>query len=155
FQESSSVEMSEGFENYWASRSSKWRNNLRRAQKSLSEKGKLEIVRYRPESFSFGGGDPNWDLYNACCDIAGKSWQHQSECGTTLTSPSVSEFLRESHEIASRLGMAEMLVARIDNKPIAFAYNYHLNGHVHGLRAGYDPEYAKDGIGAVLLHEAI
>lgn len=155
YQESSSVELSGTWDEYWASRSSKWRNNIRRSKKGLNVKGEVKFVRYRPESAANGDGDPNWELYNSCCDISSKSWQSDSEIGTTLTSPNVAVFLREAHEVAARLGMVEILVMFVGGKPAAFAYNYHFNGHIHGLRSGYDPEFAKNGIGAVLLNEAI
>ena len=78
-----------------------WRNNVRRAERRLRGIGAIDFVRFRPEGASRGDGEPAWNLYNACCDIAAKSWQGRLDENTTLTSERVSEFLRDVHAIAA------------------------------------------------------
>ena len=64
------VELDGTWNEYWQSRSKKWRENLRRDQRRLSRQGEVTYVRYRPEGAAHGDGDPRWDLYEACVEIA-------------------------------------------------------------------------------------
>ena len=57
---------------------------------------------------------------------------------------------RPGRPLADRTGAVDLAVLRLDERPLAFAYNYHSAGRVYGLRTGFDPEYAKSGAGAVL-----
>jgi len=155
YQETSVVQLDGRFSDYWESRASKWRNNLRRAERRLEKFGDVQYVRHRPESLTHGDGEPRWDLYNACCTIAGKSWQGQLADNTTLSSKRVGRFLREAHAVAARLGMLDMNLLAVDGQPAAFAYNYHFDSRVQGLRAGYNRALADAGTGSVVLARAI
>ncbi|MEN6558599.1 MAG: GNAT family N-acetyltransferase, partial [Thermoguttaceae bacterium] len=92
-----------------------------------------------------------WDLYNACEEIARRSWQGRATDGTTLSHPSVREFLRETHAAAALLGMVDLNLLRIDGQPAAFIYGYHADGVTFGLRRGYDADRSRQGAGTVLL----
>ena len=54
------------WETYWASRTSRWRNNVRRSEKKLALLGKVHHIRYRPEGIARGDALPRWDWYDAC-----------------------------------------------------------------------------------------
>lgn len=155
YQLTSVVDLHGDWVRYWETRSSKWRNNVRRTEKRLAEIGPVEFIRHRPESLAYGDGDPAWGIYDACCDVATRSWQGRMEENTTLTSPRVGAFLRESHAAAARLGMVDMNLLTVGGEPAAFAYNYHYDGHVQGLRAGFDRSVADAGSGGVLFARAI
>lgn len=155
YQETSVVETSGKWQAYWETRPSKWRNNVRRAERQLETLGSVDYVRYRPDPLAHGGGDPEWELYDACCDIARASWQSKLDENTTLTNPRVSTFLREAHAAAARLGMVDLNLLYVGGQPAAFAYNYHCNGHVQGLRAGFNEAVTEVGSGNVLLARAI
>jgi hypothetical protein len=107
-------------------------------------------VRYRPLGAAHGDGDPRWDLYDACVDLARRSWQGSSRNGTTLSHTTVSGFLRETHALAAKAGAVDLNLLKLNGRPIAFNYNYHQQGRVTGLRLGYDPEYSHIGPGNVL-----
>lgn len=133
---------------YWASRESRWRNNVRRSEKKLAARGKVTYARYRLSADS--ANDPRWDLYDICESIAEASWQAESTTGTTLTHEGVRAFLRECHGVAARAGALDVNLLLVDGKPVAFNYAYHCHGHVFGLRTGYDATAASEGAGTVL-----
>lgn len=141
------------WEDYWLGRPRKWRANLRRSQKLLSERGKVSVVRYRPAGTLAGDDDPRWDLYEACEKVAARSWQASEAKGNTLSSSSVSGFLREAHAAAVKLGMVDLCLLYVDDEPVAFIYNYHCEGRLFGLRMGYDPSF--DGAGSILMHDVL
>jgi len=134
------------WENYWASRQSRWRNNVRRSERKLAHYGKITHLRYRPPA----GGDPRWDLYNHCETIARSSWQANSTTGTTLVHERVRGFLRDCHRAAAAAGAVDLNLLLVSGRPVAFNYAYHYRGSVFGLRTGFDPATASDGAGTVL-----
>jgi len=146
------VDMACGWDEYWNGRPRKWRHNVFRLRRRLGERGTVAHVRYRPEGATRGDADPRWDLFDACVKIARKSWQASSTDGTTLCHGSVGAFLREAHLAASQAGAIDLNLLLLDEKPIAFVYNYHYRGRVYGLRKGFDPQYAAAGPGTVLQY---
>jgi CelD/BcsL family acetyltransferase involved in cellulose biosynthesis len=151
--QSAQVEIQEDWSAYWADRKPKHRENVRRAERQLARLGQVEFERYRPAGA--GQADPRWDVYNECEALAARSWQGQSSSGTTLSHPEVREFLRDAHAAAVDLGAVDLCLLRIDGSPVAFAYNYAYQGHVYGLRMGYDPAIEREGAGAVVLARAL
>ena len=149
------VDCSEGWDAFWASRTSKHRNNVRRVDKKLAELGEVKYVRYRPEGTAHGDDDPRWDLYDACVELSERSWQGDSTTGTTLSHDSIRAFLRDVHLTAVQQGAVDINMLYVDDKPVAFSYNYHYNGYVFGLRMGFDAEATKQGAGTALLHRAL
>jgi CelD/BcsL family acetyltransferase involved in cellulose biosynthesis len=139
---------------YWASRTSKWRNNVRRSEKALARQGAIEYVRYRPAGAASGEGDPRRDLLEACQEIAGRSWQGSSETGTTLTHESVSRFLSDAHNVAAHCGALDVNLLLVGGQPVAFNYAYQYRGYVFGLRTGFDREQGS-GAGSVLQYYMI
>jgi len=135
---------------YFAGRTGSLRNNFRRRQKKLAARGELRFERYRPGGSEVGEMDPRWDLYEHCERLAGQSWQAAMSFGTTLSSDSVRPFLRDVHQAAIQCGAADLNLLWLDDRPLAFAYNYHYRGHVSGLRVGYDQEFARQGVGSLL-----
>lgn len=144
------IDLQGTWEDYLASQTSKWRNNLKRWQRKLEEKGRVSHLRYRPGGEAQGEGDPHWDLYEACEEIARRSWQGSSEDGTTLSHDSISPFLREVHAAAAKKGALDLNLLLVADTPSAFVYNYHYQGYVYGLRIGYDPDVSMNGPGNVL-----
>jgi len=148
--QSARVEMKSSWENYWMSRTSKWRNNVRRSEKKLTARGELRFERFRPEA-SDESPQTRYDLYDACIAVASNSWQAASSTGTTITHGQVKDFLRDAHQTAAACGAVDLNLLWCAEQPIAFAYNYVWQGRVFGLRQGYDPSAAKDGAGTVLM----
>lgn len=143
------------WEGYLASRPAKFRRNVRRTHRLVDELGQVRFERYRPASRMHGDGDPGWDLYDECVDLAHRSWQGSSRDGTTLSHQLVHEFFRDTHLLAAAAGAVDVSLLRLNERPIAFAYCYHWNGHVIGLRMGYDPEYSKVCAGSALYAHLI
>ncbi len=54
-----------------------------------------------------------------------------------------------------RTGRLDVSLLRIDEAPVAFAYNYVYEGYVFGLRVGYDASLSRDGAGNLLYALAI
>lgn len=148
--ETAIIDLPERWDDYLATRTAKWRNNLRRWERRLHQRGAVEYVRYRPRGAAQGDGDPRWDLYNACVDVAQRSWQGSSTTGTTLSHAQVRDFLRDAHGAAAATGAADINLLLLDGRPVAFAYNYQFRGNLFGLRIGYDAQAAPDGAGNVL-----
>jgi CelD/BcsL family acetyltransferase involved in cellulose biosynthesis len=153
--QSAQVEIEGDWATYWGGRKAKHRENIRRAERQLARLGEVTFERYRPRGAAFGDADPRWDLYNECEALAARSWQGQSETGTTLSHPEVREFLRDAHAAAVQAGAADICLLRIDGVAVAFAYNYACQGYVYGLRMGYDPALEREGAGAVVLARAL
>jgi CelD/BcsL family acetyltransferase involved in cellulose biosynthesis len=147
------IDLSETWDDYLAARKSKWRSNLRRSQRLLGELGEITYVRHRPEACE--DNDPRWDYFDECLRIASASWQGSSTTGTTLSHEDVAPFLRDAHVAAVRSGCVDMNLLCLNDKPIAFAYNYLYQGYVYGLRLGYDPNIECKGAGSVLTAMAI
>jgi CelD/BcsL family acetyltransferase involved in cellulose biosynthesis len=135
---------------FWASRTSRWRNNVRRSEKKLAERGPITHIRYRPAGLLAGQTDPRWDWYDACERIARSSWQGDSQTGTTLTHEAIRPFLRDCHRAAAAVGGLDLNLLLVDGHAVAFNYAYHYAGHVFGLRTGYDAAAGREGAGTVL-----
>lgn len=149
------VEITGTWDDYLATRSSRFRNNLRRAMKRTDALGDIRYVHHRPSSRSLGDGDPRWDLFDACVQVAERSWQGSATTGNTLSHECVSDFVRAAHALAAKNGMVDVHLLLKGERPIAFAYNYHHQGNVLGVRTGYDPEFANAGVGRALAARAL
>ena len=145
------VDLEGTWDNYLASKTSKWRSGFHRNERKLDEQGRIGFVRHCTAGCTPGQGDPRWDLYDACEKIAQASWQGTSTTGTTLSHASVRPFLRAMHETAARHGSVDLALLTLDEQPVAFAYNHCFAGYVFGLRAGYDRELAPRGAGSLLM----
>lgn len=148
------IELAGSWEAYLQSLTSKRRSEARRKIRRTEEIRGAEYVRYRPQPRRAGQGDPNWDLYDQCEQIALASWQSQTAKGNTLGHDAYRDFYRDTHAAAARLGMLDLNLLRIDGRPAAFLYNYVADGRLYGLRMGYDPEVCQShavGIGLLKL----
>jgi CelD/BcsL family acetyltransferase involved in cellulose biosynthesis len=86
-----------------------------------------------------------------CGQVALASWQATLTTGNTLTHERVRHFLRDAHQVAAHNGMLDLNLLVVDDRPAAFAYNYHYDGRVVGLRMGYDPTLGYSGLGTALV----
>jgi CelD/BcsL family acetyltransferase involved in cellulose biosynthesis len=145
------VEMDGTWESYWSSRKGAWLRRFRHAEEKLSEQGEVSHVRYRPRGRPHDDGAPRWDLYDACEDLARRSWQGEARDGTTLSHESVRDFFRETHQAAAAAGAVDLNLLLVDGSPVAFVYGYCHRGSLYGLRRGYDAACCRAGAGNVLL----
>jgi len=149
--QAATIELPDTWDEYWQSRTTKWRRNVRRLIRRMAERGKICFLRYRPCGATEGDVDPRWDLYDTCVELAQLSWQGSSINGTTLSHPQVRDYLRDTHAAAARSGSVDLNVLRLGGRPIAFVYCYRYDGRVYGLRRGFDPEFSTFGPGEVLM----
>ena len=127
----------------------KLRRNLRSARRKLEGLGELRTTHARPQP----GEDPRLDLYEACVEVARESWQCQKDVG--LASTKLSAMVRALHLEAAAHGQVDLFVTWLDERPISFTYSSTNQGRWCGLFNGYLPEFAKTGVGALTVHEAI
>jgi CelD/BcsL family acetyltransferase involved in cellulose biosynthesis len=139
------------WEEHLARQPRRWRRNLRADVRKLTRLWGADFVRYRPAGRARGEEDPRWDLYDACEEVARRSWQGRSTTGTTLSHESVRPLLRELHVAAAAEGAVDLNLLLLDGEPAAFVYNYHYRGRLYGLRMGYDAERCPAGAGNALL----
>jgi CelD/BcsL family acetyltransferase involved in cellulose biosynthesis len=135
------VELPDSWQTYWRGRDSKFRKNVDRLQRRMAEEATVELVRYRPQPAGSGEVNPRWDLYDACIELAQRSWQGVDGDKTNLCHAEVSGFLRDAHLAAARLGAVDLNLLCLNGEPAAFMYNYYWHGTVYGLRRGYDPKF--------------
>jgi CelD/BcsL family acetyltransferase involved in cellulose biosynthesis len=149
------VDIPETWERYLASRSSKFRNNLRRASAASSLAGELTFERYRPVAAADGQVEPRWDNFDECQALARRSWQASSEDGTTISHPQVGDFFRELFGVATCAGALDMNLLRHNGRLIAFSFNLVMHGQVSGLRMGFDSAASALSPGRLLLAHSI
>lgn len=143
------------WDEFMAGWTTKFRNNYRRHERRLAELGDSEYVHYRPRGILAGDADPRWNLLEECLAVAAQSWQGQSQTGTTLSHAVIQPFIRDAHQTAANIGALDLHLIRVNGQPVAFAYNYHYQGSVFGLRIGFVPEYSKVGLGNLMYAYAI
>ena len=149
------VDFDGSFDAYWSARKAKFREGVRRNERRLAKRGTLRFVRYRPTAGEAAADGVRWDLYDDCCTVAIRSWQSTSTTGTTVCHESVRPFLKEMFGIAARRGMLDLNLLYVDEAPVAFAYNFHRNGVIQGLRTGFDAAHRSDGVGKLLWYYLI
>ncbi len=145
------IQLPRSWDEYLASRSSKWRNSWRRAVKRVQRAGKVSWLRYRPRGERFEEVDPRWDLFEQALEVSRRSWQAHSTDGTTLCHPQVLPFFRDLHQAAVRLGAVELALLYLDGRPVAYHYNLIHQRCLFGLRTGYDQQYRHLGVGMVAI----
>ena len=94
-------------------------------------------------------------MFEDCLRVARRSWQGDSATGTTLSHSQIEPFLRACHLDAAGLGLLDVTLLRIDQRPVAFGYHYHAQGRVSAIRTGFDPDYRRLGVGAVAWSHVI
>ena len=151
YQSSAMVDLRGTWKTYLASRDRKSRHEMVRHLRRAEDCPHLEFIRYRPAPFRAGDGDPRWDLYDQCEQVARASLQASASIGNTLCHPRTRQFYRDTHAAAARLGMVDMSLLRLFGQPVAFLYSYHHQGRLFGLRMGFDPTISRTGLGTQLL----
>jgi CelD/BcsL family acetyltransferase involved in cellulose biosynthesis len=155
YQVTSIIDLPKNWDEFVAGKSSTLRRQFRRTLRQIYEERGGEFVRHRPAPAREGDGDPRWDLYEMCEAAAQASWQGSVTSGNTITHERVRDYCRDAHEAASRLGMVDLNILKLDDRPAAFLYNYHYQGRITALRTGFDPSAGHDGVGSALVLKSI
>ncbi|MEX2285622.1 MAG: GNAT family N-acetyltransferase [Planctomycetaceae bacterium] len=135
---------------YLATRTSKCRENLRRKEKRLAQRGTVTYVGHRPDATEGLPAEPRWDLYDACESISRASWQGSASGGSMLNKEEFRAFYRDCHLAAAQSGAVDLGLILVDDRPVAFQYAYHFRGSVCGIKSAYDPAFAFEGVGTVI-----
>lgn len=90
------------------------------------------------------------EALSALFDLHAKRWQGRG--GTTaLHSPALLDFHREWSRLALARGWLRLLVMRLDGRPVAALYCLRRGPIWSFYQTGFDPEYARHGVGQVLI----
>lgn len=155
YQSTSILDLPPNWEELLADMSRNQRSQIRRRLRDLIDDDKAEFIRHRPAGERNGDGDPRWDIYEMCEEVASASWQGSVTNGNTLTHERVRDFYRDAHAAASRLGMVDVNVLVYAGRPVAFHYNYLYGGRITLLRMGFDAAQSDRGVGSTLLVRSI
>jgi len=148
--QTSAVDLDQTWQSYWTSRPAPLQDRVSNARRRLARRGNIRLLRYRPEGKRYGQGDPQWDLYETCVALAGRSEQATLSGRPALPHAHAEGFLRDAHALAAQAGALDLNLLLLDETPVAFAYNYHYGGRVHGLLEGIDPSVGAMEAGSVL-----
>ncbi|MGE3778283.1 MAG: GNAT family N-acetyltransferase [Pirellulaceae bacterium] len=145
------VDFGGSWDDYLGQRSSKFRNNLRRAEAAARRAGNLTFERYRPAAATCSSDDVRWELFDECRELAARTWQAAASDGTTLSDAAVGPFFRDLFGLAAHHGALDMNLLRQDGRLIAFSFNLIHQGRLSGLRIGFDNQAAELSPGRLLL----
>jgi CelD/BcsL family acetyltransferase involved in cellulose biosynthesis len=144
----------EGWDAYVKSRSRNWRRKMKHDIDALETTGEVRLVRHRP---AVGEADYQRDdeVFDVVEGLSEHTWQAEAESQSTFCSPRVRDVLRRAHHAAASLGMLDVNLLYVGDKPVAFNYNYLAEGRTYGLRCGYDSTLGLEGCGRVLLYKML
>lgn len=154
YQWTSFVDLPGEWDAFVSAKSKSLRSQFKRQLRAFDEQA-VEFVRHRPAPARDGDGDPRWDLYAMCEEIAAASWQGSVSNGNTLTHDRVRDFYRDAHAAAARIGMVDVNLVLYQGRPAAFLYNYVCDGRVFSLRMGYDRAVSEKGLGSSLILKCV
>ena len=146
------VQLADSWEEFTKSKSKNWRRGMKREQERARQHGNLRYVRYRSD-VETGKIDPRWDLFEQSRNVAQRSWQAKSPTEAAFCSSRVLSLIRDLHIEAALNGMLDMNLLYLDERPVAFLYNYVCRGNVYCLRSGYDASCPAQGLGTILMAE--
>jgi CelD/BcsL family acetyltransferase involved in cellulose biosynthesis len=155
YQTTSIIDLPKTWDNFISAKSSTLRRQFRRTLKQVYEERGGQFIRHRPAPAREGDGDAGWELYEMCETAALASWQGSATNGNTITHDRVRDYCRDAHETAARLGMVDVNILLLEDRPAAFLYNYHYQGRITALRTGYDASAGHDGVGSALILKSI
>ena len=114
YRTNSLVDFAGGWNQYLAGKSHKARHEMRRVLRRVFDGGDVEYIRHRPNPAREGDGDPRWDLFAMCQQVALASWQATSTTGNTLTHERVRHFLARCpcHRRSQRHGRRQSAAGR-------------------------------------------
>ncbi|TPJ40166.1 GNAT family N-acetyltransferase [Mesorhizobium sp. B2-4-2] len=120
------------------------RRQLRRARRAASRRGRVELSPAR--------GDPQLFL-DHLIGLHGARWAGNG--GGVLADPAVEQFHRCSLPLLDARDLTRRWVLAIDGKPIGAYYGFHHRGRAYAYLGGFDPAYAEESPGAILVGHAI
>ena len=139
------IRLEGGWEDYLASRSSKWRQNLRRTRGRLEKEHNVEILQAGRDI----GLEEALDAF---------VWLHEQRWGKislALASPSSRNLLRQLAPIFAAKGRLILILIRVDGTWAAGGLDFIFCDKVFGYQSGWHTEFAGFSIGTIILAEEI
>jgi CelD/BcsL family acetyltransferase involved in cellulose biosynthesis len=135
------------WDDYERGRARKLRNDLRRCERRLAERGRLSV--------DIDSGDDRLDgLLDEGFRVEGSGWKEQG--GTGITSGRATErFYRSVARWARDEGWLRLAFLRLDGRVVAFDLMLEIDGALYDVKGGYDPEFARYSPGKLLLREVL
>lgn len=135
------IPLTGSYESFLASRSSKFRNYLRRKQRQLEALGKIEVLRV-------GHGLGLDRAFGDLLAVDEKSWKHAH--GTAITAvPRQQVFYRRIAEESHRRGRLHLTIMYLDGRPIAFNLGLLQGDRYYYLKTSYDETLRQAGVATV------
>jgi CelD/BcsL family acetyltransferase involved in cellulose biosynthesis len=129
------LELHGSWDTYYASLSSKFKQNLRNRLSRLNQLGEavLEAIEDAAEIR---------DCYQDAWRLEASGWKREE--GTAITSdPAVNRFYTLLADRATRHGWLRLLFLTVNGRRIATSYGSNYGGRLFLFKTGYDPEFAK------------
>ena len=141
----SEVSLTGDFDQYWLSRSSEMRRNVRRyAEKA----GKIGPLRFDVER------DFNPETLEALFTLHTARWRTRGESGMVEANHS-SDFMRSVACAFARRGVLRLFTLRWCDRPVAVILAFSWRGRLYGYFSAFDPEHEQFGFGRILLSKCI
>jgi CelD/BcsL family acetyltransferase involved in cellulose biosynthesis len=125
----------------------KFKANVRRRRRKLSERGEVAFER-------LDGGDGLQQALEVGFSLEAAGWK--GERGTAIAqSPETRGFYGELARWAAREQALALLFLRVGGRPVAFHFGLQTPGRYFLLKPGYDPAFRECSPGQLLMEEAI
>ncbi len=139
------LQIMESWETYFNRRSNKFRKNLARAKKKLTENRKVTFVEYRsPEDIN--------EALNNIQLVELRAWK--GERGIQFDDEQNHHFYIELAKVISKKRWLRVWVLKVDNIPIAYDYHVDYFGIIKTLKGSYDKAFAAFSPGSLLSWKA-
>jgi CelD/BcsL family acetyltransferase involved in cellulose biosynthesis len=137
----------QSFETYLASLGSEHRYAFRRKLGRIERRYtcSFDLVRSEPE---------RKDALATLFALHELRWNPRGEPGAFST-PALRDFHDEVSRLALAAGWLRLWVLRLDGKPVAALYGFLRQGTFYFYQAGFDPAFARDSVGLVMLGVAV
>lgn len=135
------IDLTGGWDEYWASRGSKLRGDVKRRRRRLEELGEVSVTPYEPQALDAALDD--------AFRIEASGWKGR-EGSAIADRPREERFQRLLARWADSRGWLRLWFLRLDDRPIAFRLGIEARGVFTSLKIGYLEEYAAQSPGKVL-----
>lgn len=148
--ESAFIDINDSWDQYEKSLSKSHRKSIRKCWKNLEKSGKVEFVR----SNQFQSKETLKQNLNQAFQIAHRGWK--GDAGTSVLShPGMIEFFTDVGWELALENQFELLLLKVDDRPIAFEVGYKAGRVFYSHKIGYDQKYKQFGPGQLLLHRQL
>ena len=141
------IQLSAGWDAYWAARSVNLRRGTKRLFNRLQDRGSVSLRMVRGEQGLS-------EQFEDALTVEASGWKGQN--GTAIASrPETRRFYGEIARWGAREGMLRLTCLRVDETPVAMHLALEADGSHMVLKEGYDEGFAKVGPGKLLARDMI